>query len=109
VPSRRGQEARAAQDRSRVDKLEKFAHFLEPQKKEELSAAKLKMLRAGYTGKNAVRMFHAIQFLLAIGFLLIGGLIIALVKSFCQEMTMGTPAAQPSALRLSATSFRATG
>ncbi|MFM7442959.1 MAG: type II secretion system F family protein [Tabrizicola sp.] len=71
---------------SRVDKLEKFAHFLEPQKKEELSAAKLTMLRAGYSGKNAVRMFHAVQFLLAIIFL-IGGLIIALVKSMSQEMS----------------------
>ena len=45
------------------------------------------MLRAGYSGKNAVRMFHAIQFLLAILFL-IGGLLVALVKSFSQEMTM---------------------
>ena len=41
---------------SRLDKLERFAQFLEPQKKEELSAAKLKMLRAGYPGKNAVRI-----------------------------------------------------
>ena len=72
---------------NKVDKLERFAHFLEPQKKEELSAAKLQMLRAGYSGKNSVRMFHAIQFLLAIVFL-VGGLIIALVKSFSQEMTM---------------------
>jgi tight adherence protein C len=71
----------------KVDKLEKFAHFLEPQKKEELSAAKLTMLRAGYTGKNSVRMFHAVQFLLAIIFL-VGGLIIAFVKSLSQEMSM---------------------
>lgn len=77
---------RALRKADKIDKLERFAHFLEPQKKEELSAAKLQMLRAGYTGKNAVRMFHAIQFLLAILFL-IGGLIIALVKSFSQEMT----------------------
>jgi len=70
----------------RMDKLEKFAQFLEPQKKEELSAAKLNMLRAGYTGKNSVRMFHAIQFLLAILFL-VGGLIVALVKSLSQEMS----------------------
>jgi tight adherence protein C len=71
----------------KLDKLEKFAHFLEPQKKEELSAAKLTMLRAGYGNKNSVRMFHAVQFLLAI-LLLIGGLILALVKSFSQEMGM---------------------
>jgi tight adherence protein C len=73
----------------KLDKLEKFAHFLEPQKKEELSAAKLTMLRAGYNNKNSVRMFHAVQFLLAILFL-IGGLILALVKSFSQEMTMSS-------------------
>lgn len=78
---------RALRKTDKVDKLEKFAHFLEPQKKDELSAAKLNMLRAGYTGKNAVRMFHAVQFLLAILFL-IGGLVIALIKSFSQEMSM---------------------
>jgi tight adherence protein C len=78
---------RALRKTEKIDKLEKFAHFLEPQKKEELSAAKLNLLRAGYPGKNAVRMFHAIQFLLAIIFL-IGGLGLALVQSLSQEMTM---------------------
>jgi tight adherence protein C len=77
---------RALRKADKLDKLEKFAHFLEPQKKEELSAAKLQMLRAGYTGKNAVRMFHAIQFLIAILFL-IGGLIVAFIKSLSQEMS----------------------
>jgi tight adherence protein C len=33
-----------------------------------MSAARLKMLRAGYRSKNAVRMFHAMQFVLGIGF-----------------------------------------
>jgi tight adherence protein C len=78
---------RALRKTEKVDKLEKFAHFLEPQKKEELSAAKLTMLRAGYSSKNSVRMFHAIQFLLGILFL-IGGLAIALIKSLSQEMSM---------------------
>ena len=87
VPRAGAEKKRALRKTERVDKLEKFAHFLEPQKKEELSAAKLHLLRAGYTGKNSVRLFHAIQFLLAILFL-IGGLILALVKSFSQEMTM---------------------
>jgi tight adherence protein C len=74
----------------KIDKLERFAQFLEPQKKEELSAAKLKMLRAGYPSKNAVRMYHAMQFLLAIGFLVIG-LLLALVKSINgQELTTNT-------------------
>ena len=78
---------RALRKTEKVDKLEKFAHFLEPQKKEELSAAKLTMLRAGYSSKNSVRMFHAIQLLLGILFL-VGGLAIALIKSLSQEMSM---------------------
>ena len=77
---------RALRKTEKVDKLEKFAHFLEPQKKEDLSAAKLKMLRAGYAGKNAVRMFQAIQFVVAITFLILGGLY-ALIQSFSAEIT----------------------
>jgi tight adherence protein C len=64
-------EACTAADR-RIDKLERFAKFLEPQKKEELPPSKLRMLRAGYTSKNAVRMYHAAQFILAIAFLMVG-------------------------------------
>jgi tight adherence protein C len=86
VPKTKSEKKKGLRRADRMDKLEKFAQFLEPQKKEELSAAKLNMLRAGYTGKNAVRMFHAIQFLLAILFL-VGGLILALVKSMSQEMS----------------------
>ena len=55
-----------------ADKLEKYAHFLEPAKAEELSAAKLKMLRAGYRSKNAVRSFHAAQFVLGLSLLAVG-------------------------------------
>jgi tight adherence protein C len=75
-----GDKKRALRRTEKVDKLERFAQFLEPQKKEELSAAKLKMLRAGYSSKNAVRMYHAMQFLLGLTFLALG-LIFALVRS----------------------------
>ena len=54
------------------DKLERFAHFLEPAKAEELSASKMKMVRAGYRAKNAIRSFHAAQFVLGIGMLIVG-------------------------------------
>lgn len=54
------------------DKLDKFAQFLEPQDQEQMSAARLKMMRAGYRSKNAVRMFHAAQFVLGIGALVVG-------------------------------------
>lgn len=68
------------------EKLEKFAHFLEPQKAEEMSAIRLKLLRAGYPDKSAVHMFHAAKLILGIG-LLVLGLIYALVKSANQEVT----------------------
>ncbi len=56
----------------RADKLEKFASFLEPQNESDMSAAKLKMMRAGYHAKNSVRMFHFSQFALGILFLVLG-------------------------------------
>jgi tight adherence protein C len=56
----------------KTDKLERFSNFLEPQNAEQLSAARLRMLRAGYRSKNAVRMFHFAQFVLGIGLLILG-------------------------------------
>ncbi len=61
-------------------KLEKFAQFLEPQDETEMSDARLKMLQAGYRSKSAVRAFHAAQFALGIGFLMLG-VLYALVTS----------------------------
>jgi tight adherence protein C len=69
----------------RADKLEKYAHFLEPKNREELSASKLKMVRAGYRSKNAVRVFHFAQLTLGLGALAIG-LIYTLLASSSQEM-----------------------
>lgn len=71
------------------DKLERFAGYLEPKSAEELSATKMKLLRAGYRGKGAVRLFHFSQFALGLGVLVIG-LILTLIKSTQQEMTMQT-------------------
>jgi tight adherence protein C len=77
---------RALRRSEKVDKLERFAKFLEPQQKEELSAAKLRLLRAGYPAKNAVRMYHAVQFVLGISFLLLG-MVLALARSATGELT----------------------
>ncbi|MGO4853716.1 type II secretion system F family protein [Phaeovulum sp. W22_SRMD_FR3] len=57
---------------SGTDKLEKFAGFLEPQTEAEMSASRMKMTRAGYRGKNAVRTFHASQFALGLTMLILG-------------------------------------
>ena len=70
----------------KTDKLQKFANFLEPQNEQQMSTARLKMLRAGYRSKNAVRIFHAAQFALGIGLLLIG-VIFAMVKSATAEVS----------------------
>lgn len=68
------------------DKLEKFSSFLEPQDAEQMSAARLKLLRAGYSAKNAVRTFHFAQFALGIGLLTLG-VIYAMVMQSKQEVS----------------------
>src|SRR5690606_33004205 len=69
------------------EKLEKFAQFLEPQKAEEKSAIRLKLLRAGYPDKSAVHMFHAAKLVLGLGALAFG-VIFALMKSAQQDLTV---------------------
>ena len=54
------------------DKLEKYSGFLEPQDEKEYSAIALKLLQAGYRGKDAVRTYHFLQFALGIAFLCLG-------------------------------------
>jgi tight adherence protein C len=71
----------------KADKLEKYKGFLEPQDAEELSTARLHMLQAGYRSKSAVRTFHAIQFALGLGFLLIG-LIVVMIRSATGSVDM---------------------
>lgn len=67
--AKKGQKLR---NTSGPDKLEKFAGFLEPQSKEEMSESRKWLQKAGYRGPHAVRHFHAVQFALAIGLLLLG-------------------------------------
>lgn len=69
-----------------TDKFEKFASFLEPQNEKEMSAARLKMLRAGYRGRDAVRTFHAAQFALGLGFLVLG-MLYALMLSHTRDVS----------------------
>ncbi|MDF1728400.1 MAG: type II secretion system F family protein [Sulfitobacter sp.] len=46
--------------------LQKFAKFLEPEDVNELSAKQLQLRQAGYTSKDAVRIFYAAQMVLGI-------------------------------------------
>jgi tight adherence protein C len=54
------------------DKLEKYSNFLEPKDAQEYSAIRLKLLQAGYQTKNAVRVYHFVQFVLGISGLVLG-------------------------------------
>lgn len=83
APVKRGHDLRRVE---KGDKLEKFANFLEPQDAETMSESRLKMMRAGYRSKNAVRTFHFAQFALGLGFLAIG-VVYAMITSANQEVT----------------------
>ena len=61
------------------DKLAKYSNFLEPQNADEFSAIKLKLVQAGYRGKNAVRSYYFVQFALGMSLLTVG-IILALIK-----------------------------
>lgn len=75
---RRQKKTTAATEKLRTatskDKLEKYSTFLEPQDEEAYSAAKLKLMQAGYKSSNAVRFYHFSQFAMGIIGLLLGGI-----------------------------------
>ncbi len=79
--------AAALRREEKVDKLQKFANFLEPQNTTELNEARLQMMRAGYRGKNAVRMYHFLQLALGITGLTLGGFYI-FVKSLNGDVAL---------------------
>jgi tight adherence protein C len=56
------------------EKLDRFAQYLEPQDKQELSATQLMMIRAGYRSKSAIQMFNFAKLALGIGGLILGTL-----------------------------------
>ena len=82
---RNGKTAKLRQAQKK-DKLEKYADFLEPQDEEEYSAMQLKLIQAGYRGKNAVRMYNFAQFALGLGLLAVG-VLMAIVKSGNAEVS----------------------
>ncbi|GAA6208304.1 type II secretion system F family protein [Cognatishimia sp. WU-CL00825] len=54
------------------EKLAKYKAFLEPQSAEELSSIQMKLIRAGYQSRDAVRAFYLAQFALGIIGLVLG-------------------------------------
>lgn len=64
--------ARRADSVSLLKRLDRYKSFLEPASGSEMEEARLHMLQAGYTGRHAVRDFHAAKFIMALGGLSLG-------------------------------------
>lgn len=77
---------RLRQGSGKADKLAKYSEFLEPQNAEEYSAVQMKLMQAGYRGKNSVRMYHFAQFSLGL-ILLILGVVYAMINNANGEVT----------------------
>lgn len=59
-------------EKSKNDKLNKYAQFLEPQDAKELSEIRTKLMQAGYRTKDAVQIYYFLQFALGIALLCAG-------------------------------------
>lgn len=66
-----GQKERLRQG-GRNEQLERFSKFLEPEDVAQLSKLQLTMRQAGYRSKDAVRLYHAAQFVLGIVGIILG-------------------------------------
>ncbi|MCL1628153.1 MULTISPECIES: type II secretion system F family protein [Roseinatronobacter] len=67
--------------------LDKYAKFLEPEDAKEMSEARQRMIQAGYHGRHAVRDFQALQFILAIGLLIVSLLVVFVIAPDTFEST----------------------
>ena len=67
-----GKKQRGLRVGGKDERLERFSQYLQPQDQDELSAAQLTMIRAGYRSKGAVQMFHFLQLVGGIGGLVLG-------------------------------------
>ncbi len=65
-------QARSLRSAGKNPRLDKYASFLEPQDKKQLSEIRLKLMQAGYRHRDAVRYYHALQMGLAVGLLVLG-------------------------------------
>lgn len=79
-------------EKSTNEKLNKYAQFLEPQDKEQLGEMRQKLMMAGYSSRDAVKLFFLAQMGLALGGLVLGSIyFFAFVKNDqtgTQEMMM---------------------
>ncbi|MCB1361607.1 MAG: type II secretion system F family protein [Rhodobacter sp.] len=71
-PERSHLSRRDNQTSALTKRLEKFKDLLEPTDEAEMGEARLRMIQAGYNGRNAVRDYHAAKFIGGVGGLALG-------------------------------------
>ena len=83
LPTRRGAATTKPEQDSQLrfkggkgEMLDKFSEYLEPQDEEELSAARLKLIQAGYRSSSAVQTMNFAKMVMGVGFLAVGVLYI---------------------------------
>ena len=69
---KKGNQKERLRQGARNEQLERFSKFLEPEDVAELSKRQLMLRQAGYQSRDAVRMFHAAQFILGVVGLIAG-------------------------------------
>ena len=74
-------------DKRRNAKLNKYAQYLEPKSAEELGQVRLRLLRAGYRSRDAVRLYYLAQVVLGVG-LLTAGVVYYLMFKATPDATM---------------------
>jgi len=90
APKNSAESQQALRSRSRNDKLDKYANFLEPQDEKQYTEMRKKLMQAGYRNRDAVRYFHFAQFALGIGFLIVGVIYYVLFVSGGETTTQQT-------------------
>jgi tight adherence protein C len=80
-------EAGRLRARTKRDKLEKYASFLEPQDMEKYSATRMMLQRAGYRSREAMRLFTFMQLTIGVGLLIVGVSYVVLSGATSDEET----------------------
>ena len=70
-----------------IASLDRFAQYLEPTNQKEFSETQLKLVQAGYRGKNAVRTLHAAKLILGLIGLTLGLIWVLLFERDSSELT----------------------
>ncbi|MEO1562099.1 MAG: type II secretion system F family protein [Pseudomonadota bacterium] len=72
APSAAGNVSGLRRGENEIASLDRFAQYLEPTDQKDFTQTQLKLVQAGYRGRNSVRTFHAAKLVLGLGGLVLG-------------------------------------